>query len=62
MRIGLLTDANAERLDTKLIGECRLLYHFANDDGVRLRLSVRAGRDVAERVQAEFDLLRHEFP
>ena len=41
---------HAKRLDTELVGKRRLLDHFPNDDGMRLRLAVRAGGHVAESV------------
>jgi hypothetical protein len=54
--------AYTECLDPELIGEHGLFDNFANNDGVCLRFAIRTGSDVAERVQAEFDFLRHEFP
>src|SRR5580704_6111529 len=48
--------ADAEGLDAKLVGECCLFDDFADDLRVRLRLAVGARSDVAERIEAEFDV------
>ena len=48
--------ADAEGFDAKLVGERRLLDHFADDLRMRLRFAVRARSDVAERIETEFDV------
>ena len=51
--------ADAERVDADLVGQHALFDDVADDLGMRVRLPVRAGGDVAERIQTEFDLPCH---
>ena len=51
--------ADAESIDADGIGQHAFFDYVANDLGVRFEAAVGAGGDVAERVQAEFDVLSH---
>jgi hypothetical protein len=43
------------------IGENRLLDDIADNLGLRKQLTIRAGGDIAERIQAEFKRYGHEI-
>ena len=51
--------ADADGIDTDLVGENRLLDEIADDLGGVQRLAVRSVGDVAEGVEAEFEGLIH---
>ena len=50
---------DAEKIDAQPVGQHALVDHIADDLRGRQELAVRTGRDIAERVQSELELLRH---
>ena len=54
--------ADAEEVHAERVGQHRFLDHVADHLRVRQQNSVRAGGDIAERVQSEFERLRHGTP
>ena len=54
--IGAVMLADAEEVDAELVGEHGLLDHVADDLRLRQRLAVGADGDVAEGVEAEFEI------
>ena len=57
--IGPVMLADAESIDADGIGEHAFFDHVADDLGVRFEAAVGVSGDVAERIQAEFDMLSH---
>ena len=53
--------AKADGVDADLVGQNTFLDHVADDFGMRFEAAVGVGSDVAEGVEAEFDLLSHVF-
>ena len=51
--------ADAEEIDADLVGQDRLVDDVADNLRGRERLAVGAGSNVAERVEAEFERMRH---
>ena len=54
--------AQPDRIDPDGVGQHAFLDHVADHLGVRFEAAVGVGGDVAERVEAEFDLLGHVRP
>ena len=47
----------ADGVDADLVGQDTFLDHVADDFGMRFQAAIGVGSDVAEGVEAEFDLL-----
>ncbi len=57
--IGTMVFADAERVETEIIGQDGFFDDLAEHAGLRLERAVRRERDVAERIETEFELDRH---
>ena len=51
--------ADPEEIDAKLIGEDRFIDHVTDRLGMRHKLAVRPGGNIAERIQPEFQMMCH---